>query len=188
MPRSSRALELGAWEIPGAGAGDGAQHPRDSRRRREPHLLRRPVRRILDLRHRLPRHPDRRSASAGDSADCTSSGIVQYIGPDRTADWVEFYSQIFGFTPLPDSNALRHHAQGAAARKPLPQVLPPADRARRHRPVRAGRGASAAHRLRHARRAGAPWSSCRSAASSSSSRRRFTRASAARSPSPRWAV
>jgi 4-hydroxyphenylpyruvate dioxygenase len=29
-------------------------------------------------------------------------GIVQYIGADRTADWVEFYSQIFGFVPLPD--------------------------------------------------------------------------------------
>ncbi len=29
-------------------------------------------------------------------------GIVQYIGADRTADWVEFYSQIFGFTSLPD--------------------------------------------------------------------------------------
>src|SRR5512144_3210294 len=24
-------------------------------------------------------------------------GIVQYIGADRTADWVEFYRQIFGF-------------------------------------------------------------------------------------------
>jgi 4-hydroxyphenylpyruvate dioxygenase len=30
-------------------------------------------------------------------------GIVQYIGADRTADWVEFYSQIMGFAPLPDS-------------------------------------------------------------------------------------
>ncbi len=29
-------------------------------------------------------------------------GIVQYVGADRTADWVEFYAQIFGFTPLPD--------------------------------------------------------------------------------------
>ena len=29
-------------------------------------------------------------------------GIVQYIGADRTADWVEFYTQIFGFTPLPN--------------------------------------------------------------------------------------
>jgi 4-hydroxyphenylpyruvate dioxygenase len=27
-------------------------------------------------------------------------GIVQYIGPDRTADWIEFYRQIFGFVPL----------------------------------------------------------------------------------------
>ena len=29
-------------------------------------------------------------------------GIVQYIGADRTQDWVEFYSRIFGFTPLPN--------------------------------------------------------------------------------------
>jgi 4-hydroxyphenylpyruvate dioxygenase len=29
-------------------------------------------------------------------------GIVQYIGPGRTDDWVAFYSQIFGFIPLPD--------------------------------------------------------------------------------------
>ena len=29
-------------------------------------------------------------------------GIVQYVGPDRTDDWVEFYSQLFGFTPLPN--------------------------------------------------------------------------------------
>ena len=28
-------------------------------------------------------------------------GLVQYVGVDRTADWVEFYAQIFGFTPLP---------------------------------------------------------------------------------------
>jgi 4-hydroxyphenylpyruvate dioxygenase len=27
-------------------------------------------------------------------------GLVQYIGTDRTADWVEFYAQIFGFKPL----------------------------------------------------------------------------------------
>jgi 4-hydroxyphenylpyruvate dioxygenase len=30
-------------------------------------------------------------------------GIVQYIGADRTQDWVEFYSRIFGFTALPDA-------------------------------------------------------------------------------------
>lgn len=28
-------------------------------------------------------------------------GIVQYVGPDRTADWAEFYAQLMGFTPLP---------------------------------------------------------------------------------------
>jgi 4-hydroxyphenylpyruvate dioxygenase len=30
-------------------------------------------------------------------------GIVQYIGADRSADWSEFYEQIMGFTPVPDS-------------------------------------------------------------------------------------
>jgi 4-hydroxyphenylpyruvate dioxygenase len=29
-------------------------------------------------------------------------GIVQYVAADRTPDWVEFYSRIFGFTPLPN--------------------------------------------------------------------------------------
>lgn len=30
-------------------------------------------------------------------------GIVQYVGVDRTNDWTEFYSQIFGFIPIPDT-------------------------------------------------------------------------------------
>ncbi len=30
-------------------------------------------------------------------------GVVQYVGVDRTLDWTEFYSQIFGFRQLPDS-------------------------------------------------------------------------------------
>ena len=29
-------------------------------------------------------------------------GIVQYIGNDRMEDWTEFYSELFGFVPLPD--------------------------------------------------------------------------------------
>src|SRR5207244_4749508 len=29
-------------------------------------------------------------------------GIVQYIGNDRTDDWIEFYSELFGFSVLPD--------------------------------------------------------------------------------------
>ncbi len=28
-------------------------------------------------------------------------GIVQYVGPDRTPDWVAFYSRMFGFRTLP---------------------------------------------------------------------------------------
>ena len=29
-------------------------------------------------------------------------GVVQYIGNERTADWTEFYRQLFGFSELPD--------------------------------------------------------------------------------------
>src|SRR5436305_10618439 len=29
-------------------------------------------------------------------------GIVQYVGAERTDDWVAFYSQLFGFIPLPN--------------------------------------------------------------------------------------
>jgi len=30
-------------------------------------------------------------------------GIVQYIGSGRSADWTEFYRELFGFEPVPDS-------------------------------------------------------------------------------------
>src|SRR6202795_4530643 len=29
-------------------------------------------------------------------------GIVQYIGSDRMVDWIEFYTELFGFSVLPD--------------------------------------------------------------------------------------
>jgi len=29
-------------------------------------------------------------------------GVVQYIGDERTAEWIEFYSELFGFAVLPD--------------------------------------------------------------------------------------
>jgi len=45
-------------------------------------------------------------------------GIVQYIGADRTADWVEFYSQIFGFAPLPDSVRFGILPRGLLLRSP----------------------------------------------------------------------
>ena len=81
-------------------------------------------------------------------------GIVQYIGADRTADWVEFYSQIFGFTPLPDSMRFGILPKGLLLESPCRtfylQLIEPDDVAR----FAPGRGAPAAHRLRNARRAG----------------------------------
>ena len=45
-------------------------------------------------------------------------GIVQYIGAERTADWVEFYSQIFGFAPLPESVRFGIMPKGRLLRSP----------------------------------------------------------------------
>ena len=42
-------------------------------------------------------------------------GIVQYIGADRTADWVEFYRELFGFTRCPTSSASASCPRAAAA-------------------------------------------------------------------------
>ena len=61
-------------------------------------------------------------------------GIVQYIGPDRTADWVEFYAQIFNFTPLPDSVRFGIMPRGlllqSPCRKFFLQLIEPDDTAR----------------------------------------------------------
>ena len=45
-------------------------------------------------------------------------GIVQYIGADRSADWSEFYPQIFGFTPVPDSVRFGIMPKGHLLRSP----------------------------------------------------------------------
>jgi 4-hydroxyphenylpyruvate dioxygenase len=61
-------------------------------------------------------------------------GIVQYIGPDRTADWVEFYRQIFGFTPLPDRVRFGIMPKGLLLESPCRrfflQLIEPEDSAR----------------------------------------------------------
>jgi 4-hydroxyphenylpyruvate dioxygenase len=61
-------------------------------------------------------------------------GIVQYIVADRTADWVEFYSQIFGFTPLPDRVRFGIMPKGllleSPCRKFFLQLIEPEDTAR----------------------------------------------------------
>ncbi len=61
-------------------------------------------------------------------------GIVQYVGADRTADWVEFYSQVFGFTPLPDRVRFGIMPNGLLLQSPCKgfflQLIEPEDTAR----------------------------------------------------------
>jgi 4-hydroxyphenylpyruvate dioxygenase len=61
-------------------------------------------------------------------------GVVQYIGADRTADWVEFYRQIFGFTPLPDNVRFGIMPKGLLLQSPCRkfylQLIEPDDTAR----------------------------------------------------------
>jgi len=61
-------------------------------------------------------------------------GIVQYIGADRTADWVWFYSQLFGFTRLPDRVRFGIMPKGLLLQSPCRsfflQLIEPDDNAR----------------------------------------------------------
>jgi 4-hydroxyphenylpyruvate dioxygenase len=61
-------------------------------------------------------------------------GVVQYIGAERTADWVEFYGQIFGFTPLPDNVRFGIMPKGLLLQSPCRkfylQLIEPDDTAR----------------------------------------------------------
>jgi 4-hydroxyphenylpyruvate dioxygenase len=61
-------------------------------------------------------------------------GIVQYIGADRSADWVWFYSQLFGFTPLPDAVRFGIMPKGLLLQSPCRsfflQLIEPDDNAR----------------------------------------------------------
>ena len=45
-------------------------------------------------------------------------GIVQYIGNDRTDDWTEFYSSLFGFTALPAEERFGILPKGRILRSP----------------------------------------------------------------------
>jgi 4-hydroxyphenylpyruvate dioxygenase len=45
-------------------------------------------------------------------------GIVQYIGNDRTEDWTEFYSALFGFTALPAEERFGILPKGRILRSP----------------------------------------------------------------------
>lgn len=45
-------------------------------------------------------------------------GIVQYIGADRMEDWTEFYTRLFAFQPLPDSERFGILPKGRVLRSP----------------------------------------------------------------------
>jgi 4-hydroxyphenylpyruvate dioxygenase len=48
-------------------------------------------------------------------------GLVQYIGTDRTADWIEFYGELFGFTVLPDERRFGILPKGKVLASPCGQ-------------------------------------------------------------------
>ncbi len=47
-------------------------------------------------------------------------GVVQYIGNDRTADWTEFYRELFGFTELSPEQRFGILPKGRILRSPCP--------------------------------------------------------------------
>src|SRR6185369_1096373 len=117
-----RALELGAWEIPVRaramelnipaihGVGESLIYFVD---RYEDFS-------IYDIDFRaIPTVDPKPPAIAG----MNFFGVVQYIGADRTADWVEFYAQIFGFTPLPDSVRFGIMPKGLLLQSPCRQFF-----------------------------------------------------------------
>jgi len=128
-----RALELGAWEIPVRakamelnipaihGVGESLIYFVD----RYDEFS------IYDIDFRaIPKVDPHPPASGG----LHFFGIVQYIGADRTADWVEFYSQIFGFKPLPDKVRFGIMPKGLLLQSPCHgfylQLIEPDDPAR----------------------------------------------------------
>lgn len=96
-----RALELGAWEIPIRaqalelnipgihGVGESLIYFVD----RYDEFS------IFDIDFRMIPGVDRNPPA---TKDMSFFGIVQYVGVERTGDWVEFYSQLFGFVTIPD--------------------------------------------------------------------------------------
>lgn len=61
-------------------------------------------------------------------------GVVQYVGPDRTADWIAFYSQLMGFRALPDEVRFGILPRGVVLESPCRtfflQLIEPEDNAR----------------------------------------------------------
>ena len=86
---------------------------------------------IYDIDFRAIPSVETKPAATG---DLHFFGIVQYIGVDRTADWVWFYSQLFGFTPLPNRVRFGIMPKGLLLQSPCRsfflQLIEPDDNAR----------------------------------------------------------
>jgi 4-hydroxyphenylpyruvate dioxygenase len=86
---------------------------------------------IYDIDFHAIQTIDTKPAATG---DMHFFGIVQYIGADRTADWVWFYSNLFGFTPLPDRVRFGIMPKGLLLQSPCRgfflQLIEPEDTAR----------------------------------------------------------
>ena len=128
-----RALELGAWEIPVRaqamelnipaihGVGESLIYFVD----RYDEFS------IYDIDFRaIPTVDPHPGALAG----LSFFGIVQYVAPDRTADWVEFYARLFGFRTLPGETHFGIMPKGLLLESPcrtfLLQLIEPEDTAR----------------------------------------------------------
>lgn len=52
------------------------------------------------------------------TADAHFFGVVQYIGPERSYDWIEFYSALFGMELIPDAQRFGIMPKGKLLRAP----------------------------------------------------------------------
>lgn len=50
-------------------------------------------------------------------------GVVQYVGLDRSAEWLSFYEALFGFVPIPDEQRFGIMPKGHLLRSPCEQFL-----------------------------------------------------------------
>ena len=174
------SLDLGAWDmptrasamelnIPGIhGVGDSLIYFVDR------------YQRLLDLRRRLRAARRHQRASRRRSPACTGSASCRRSSATAPRDWLDFYQHALRLLGAAARPVLRRAAEGHAAREPVPQVLPAADRAAAGRGGLALGRAAAARRPRRARRAGGGAARCRSAASCSSTAARCSRARKAR--------
>ena len=56
-------------------------------------------------------------------AGCDYFGIVQYVGTNRSADWMAFFAEMFGFLPIPDEQRFGILPAGKLMRSPCGRFM-----------------------------------------------------------------